>query len=191
MDNEKQQFLQTLHIDSIILIRDEAEKYIQHQIESESIIIGKATGMFQLFIAIIISIVGYFVSLKSLSENVIIFVCGLVVILFVGKSIFLLSKCINPSLTHTTGASPSVLLDDMIFFGANNDEKKRTFMIQRVYNLDKAITENRQVQTKRVDNYKRAIKNVMLGLVVLITVFFLLSTLQYFLCEFEVLMYLS
>ncbi|PZR01882.1 MAG: hypothetical protein DI539_28145, partial [Flavobacterium psychrophilum] len=115
MKIEQKELLSKLDTGRLRFLKEEAEKYIANQIDSENIIISKATGMFQLFLAALISIVGYLCTLENLTSKYQLLFCGLVFLIFIGKAVYLLHQCIYPSKTFSVGIIPKdILYEDVL-----------------------------------------------------------------------------
>jgi hypothetical protein len=169
MENKSVKILDRLNVAMLERLKSEAELIFDELIATENIIIGKANTFFQIFIVMLISIIGYLISLMPCID---ISVFTIQACLIFGTSlcvsIAILLKIIYPTKTKLKGSFPSSLLQSDIFDGS--DFETENFLSNRVLSLDRDITEKKTIQTKHIKLLKSAVWSVLFGLLVVIIV---------------------
>lgn len=145
-------------------LKEDAEKYIDAQLESENILTGKATNIFQILVAVFISIIGYFVSTIGTEQNDIIINCCMILGVFVFVSLIFMIPAIKPGTSFTNGVPPRNVLSSDILDGSETQILR--FLKNRIYCLDNDIKENSNSQAKREFFYKISIYSLLTGLLV-------------------------
>jgi hypothetical protein len=148
---------------TLLLIKEESEKYITAQVDSESVILNKSTNLFQILIAIFISIFTYLLSTYKSLDNVLLYNTGVVFSCFLSISLGLLLFVINPSKIRLAGASPESVIDSDIFNGSEYDRIK--LLKNRIFCLNIDIKINREKQKTRVLCYRLSLAVIVIGMV--------------------------
>ncbi|WP_316633266.1 hypothetical protein [uncultured Flavobacterium sp.] len=163
MENEHKQILDKIKdIEILKLLKSEAEMALDESIASQTIITDKANTIFQILIVILFSILGFLVSkFPDIEINSPIIKISLFLIIVCSCSIWFLLKIIYPNLTYSKGTTPSKLLHSDIFI---KDWEEISILKNRIYNLDKAIKENKIFQSNRIYHFKTAIYILLIGI---------------------------
>lgn len=162
-------------IESLLLIKDEAEKSLAGIQKIEDVITDKSNGLMRILISFFIIISGY--SIKSVTENKIdlLFYISIALVFLIGWVIWILYINILPQKTGVNGTNPSQLLQLDIISGESKSDELN-LVRNRVYSLEKAITKSLQSHKVRHTRFMRANKILVIGLLVisLLTTLFLL-----------------
>lgn len=149
-------------IDALKLLKSEAEMALDESIVSETKITDKANTIFQILIVILFSILGFLVSkFPDIQINSPIIKISLFLIVVSSGSIFFLLKIIYPNLIYVKGTMPSKLLYSDIII---ENWEEFSILKNRIYNLDKAIKENKISQSNRIYHFKMAIYILLIGI---------------------------
>jgi hypothetical protein len=172
MEKTSLEILNRVSVSTLERLKSEAELIFDELIATENIVIGKANTFFQIFIVMLVSIIGYLISLMPcLDTSLFIIKACLIFGISLCISIAILLKIIYPTKTKLKGSIPSNILQSDIFDGS--DFEIENFLSNRVLSLDRDIKEKKIIQTKHIKHLKRAVWCVLFGLIaVIITAIF-------------------
>ncbi|MEL1243647.1 hypothetical protein AAEO56_05195 [Flavobacterium sp. DGU11] len=150
MEESKLDILGRMDKAALLVLKEEAECFLSNQVESSSIIINKATNIFQINIVIFTSLVGFsineFIStrLGLLYQSSVIYSCSLFI------SLLFLLYVVYPYRVYLKGTTPSMLL----FEDTMHEE---SILRNRIFCIERDIERNTSSHSKRVFAYKAAI----------------------------------
>jgi|GEM_PF-2357900 len=163
MENEQKEILDKIKdVEILRLLKSEAEMALDESTASQTMITDKANTIFQILIVILFSVLGFLVSkFPDIQINSPIIKVSLFLIIVSSCSIWFLLKIIYPNLTYSKGTMPSKLLYSDIFI---KDWEEISILKNRIYNLDKAIKENKISQSNRIYHFKTAVYILLIGI---------------------------
>lgn len=176
MDTE---FLYKANIETLKLIKDEGEKNLASIINADEVITNKSNSLMQILIPLLLILAGF--NLDLIFKKVIDykFYFSLLLIINLTLVIYILYRNILPVKSIMIGAEPEKLLQNDIIFGSDNDY--HNVLINRTYNIQKAIDNSIISHKKRYDRFKNANKTLFLGLFAIFCLFLLLQVFRLFL----------
>jgi len=173
----KKELLDKASVDTLKLIKAEAESNLKEIHNIENIITDKTEKLFKLVITFLVIVMGY--ALKSYSENDfgdLFLLAILFTVLFLIAAI-VLYKVIFPKATIVLGSEPDNLVQEDMIKGSEKDEKY--ILGNRVYNLQKAINTSKSSYLNRIKHYRSANKVLLIGIVSIVIAFILFQFYQY------------
>lgn len=163
LNEEQCKILGSLSEENLFLIKEEGETYLDKQAESENIIIAKATNLFQLLVAILISLMGYLISEKDSLSNVPLYYASVIFEISIAISTIFSFVVIFPKTIFLRGTPPRNVLQLDIFNGSEYDKLK--FLKNRILSIDCSIEKNKKSHSTRILYYKLSIITIFLGIV--------------------------
>ena len=167
MNKENNEILNRIDKEKLLFVKSEAELQMDEMTLSETTIISKANSYFQVFLVIMVSLMGYMISQFSdfdysslLNQVCIIFLIALF------YSLYLLNKTLYPKLEGLKGSAPKNLLQKDIF--NNSKDEFELLLSNRINSLQNCIDKRMENQKSRVRNFKRAVNTILLSLIIII-----------------------
>lgn len=162
---------------TLILIKEDSEKNLLGIQNAEDVITNKSNSLMQILIPILIVLLGFCVNSIANKNFDWQFQLSTVIIILFGIVIYILYENILPVKTVIQGTEPNQLVQsDMISGNFENDN--RNILVNRVFNLQKAINYSTQSHSIRYKRFKNANKTLFLGMLL---IFILFSLFQAFL----------
>ncbi len=165
---------------TLLLIKDEAEKNLSGIQNAEDIITNKSNSLLQILIPILILISGYLLNSITNQKFNELFYISIPLTLLLGLVIMKLYRNILPVKTAIYGSEPNKLIKSDMIFGVDESDE-RNIIVNRIYNLQKAIDYSIKNHSIRYKRFKNSNKILLLGLLIifcstiilLLTLFFL------------------
>lgn len=163
--------------ETLIIIKEEGEKNLLGIQNVEDVITNKSNSLMQILIPILIVLLGFCINSIATKNFNWQFQLSTVIIILLGIVIYILYQNILPAKSAIQGTEPNQLVQlDMIIGDIENDN--RNILVNRVFNLQKAINYSTKSHSIRYKRFKNANKTLFLGLLI---IFILFSLLQAFL----------
>lgn len=166
--------------DTLRLIKDEAEKNLSDVQNAEDVITNKSNNLMQVLIPLFLIICGFcFNSFVKNDFGWLFFIASFFLIIL-GLVIYQLYKNILPVKSAMAGSEPNQLIQpDLISGIASTDE--RNLLVNRVFNLQKAIEYSLDSHTIRYSRFRKANKILLMGLLTVVSLFLLFQLFLLFL----------
>ena len=163
--------------ETLLLIKDEAEKNLLSIQNTEDVITNKSNNLIQILLPILIVLFGVLISSISSADFGWKFQLSLLISVLLCFVVYTLYENILPVKSVIQGSEPKQLIQsDMIFGDKLKDD--RNILVNRIFSLQKAINYSTNSHSIR---YKRFIKGNKLLLLGLLIIFILFSLFQGFL----------
>jgi hypothetical protein len=173
----KQEILFKAKNETLLLIKDEAEKNLLSIQNTEDVITNKSNSLIQILLPILIVLFGVLVNSISSDKFDWKFQLSLLVSVLLGFVVYTLYENILPVKSVIQGSEPKQLIQpDMIFGEQLKDD--RNILVNRIYSLQKAINYSANSHSIRYKRFKKGNKFLFLGLLI---IFILFSLFQCFL----------
>ena len=169
--------------DTLVLVKEEAEKSLAGIQKIEDVITDKSNGLMRILISFFILIFGYSINSITNSKFNLLLYTALMLAILIGCVIWVLYINILPLRTGVNGTNPSQLLQSDIISGDNKSDEIN-LVRNRVYSLEKAIEKSLQSHKIRHSRFMRANKILVIGLSVILIVIILCLLVRFFpLCQ--------
>lgn len=168
---------------SLLFIKNEAEKKLLGIQQAEDTVTGKANGLFQVAIPVFILLLGFSISRFSASLFDSLFYLSLSLIALFSAVVWKLYRCILPKQTVISGSRPKDALNPELFEQLETDKELELYLIRTsIYSLENAIVHSLQTHTNRLTKFKKANNILIFGFVIILIVTALTSLYLFLLC---------
>ncbi|WP_318312573.1 hypothetical protein [Flagellimonas crocea] len=158
--------------ETLTLIKNEAEKNLKSIQNAEDVITNKSNTLMQILLPIFIILSGFCINSYTSGNYNTLFYITVCFLITLGVVIFRLHKNVLPIKSAMEGCEPNQLLQSDMISG-NHKIDERNILINRIYNLQKAIEYSLKSHTIRYQRYSGTNKILLLSLISLIILFVL------------------
>lgn len=158
--------------ETLLLIKEEAEKNLLSIQNTEDVITSKSNNLIQILLPILIILLGFLVNSFTLKQFDWKFYLSAFISILFSFVVYILYENILPVKSAIQGSEPKQLIQsDMIFGDFKKDN--RNILVNRVYNLQNAITYSTKSHSIRYKRFKKGNKTLFLGLFLIFSFFLL------------------
>ncbi|KQS45922.1 hypothetical protein ASG38_15035 [Flavobacterium sp. Leaf359] len=167
LTEENWEVLNRLGTDSLREIHDDAILAIDTQVETERIINEKAGHLFNLLVAVSVTLIGYWTSdVTKIRTEPLFFQVSAILVLAMGISLLLLYRIIYPSLSYSKGFVPDIMAQKDIFISADTDMQRH--LMNKISSMNRGININRENNRRKSRLLKLAVKIMLSSLLIII-----------------------
>ncbi|WGK64962.1 hypothetical protein [Croceiramulus getboli] len=158
--------------ETLVLIKNEAEKNFLGIQNAEDVITNKSNNLMQVLIPVFLVICGFCVNSFVKNDFSWLFLMAVCLLILLGVVIFMLHKNILPVKSAILGSEPSQLIQSDMISGVHSQDE-RNLLVNRVHNLQNAIEYSLTSHSSRYRRFRHANKILLLGLLIIVSLFVL------------------